>query len=275
MQPYLLEGIDLSSYADVADECCLWSAPFGLKLLNFIRYRKDIIAADIGSGTGFPLIETAMRLGPGSIIYGIDPWAEAIERAKKKISAYGINNIRLIKGIAEAIPLGEGSVDLVISNNGINNVADIDKAIAECARILRKGGQFLQTMNLDKTMLEFYLVLESVLNELGMEKEIGLMYRHIWEKRRPLDEIISIVQKNGFIIKDVEQDQFDYRFADGTAMLNHFFIRLAFMPAWIKLLPENMVEEIFSRVEVKLNEQARALGEFKLSVPFVLINSIK
>lgn len=275
MQPYLLKGIDLSSYAEVADECCLWSAPFGLKLLNYIKYRKGISAADIGSGTGFPLIETAMRLGPESIVYGIDPWPEAIERAKKKISAYGINNIRLINGIAEKIPLEKSSVDLIISNNGINNVGDIEKAIAECARILKKGGQFLQTMNLDKTMLEFYLVLETVLNELGMEKEISLMYRHIWEKRRPLDEIISIIQKNGFIIKDVEQDQFDYRFADGTAMLNHFFIRFAFMPSWIKLLPDNMVEEVFSRVEEKLNEQSKALGEFKLSIPFVLINSIK
>lgn len=275
MQPYLLKGIDLSSYAEVADECCLWSAPFGLKLLNYIKYRKGISVADIGSGTGFPLIETAMRLGPESIVYGIDPWPEAIERAKKKISAYGINNIRLINGIAEKIPLEKSSVDLIISNNGINNVGDIEKAIAECARILKKGGQFLQTMNLDKTMLEFYLVLETVLNELGMEKEISLMYRHIWEKRRPLDEIISIIQKNGFIIKDVEQDQFDYRFADGTAMLNHFFIRFAFMPSWIKLLPDNMVEEVFSRVEEKLNEQSKALGEFKLSIPFVLINSIK
>lgn len=275
MQPYLLKGIDLSSYAEVADECCLWSAPFGLKLLNYIKYRKGISVADIGSGTGFPLIETAMRLGPESIVYGIDPWPEAIERAKKKISAYGINNIRLINGIAEKIPLEKSSVDLIISNNGINNVGDIEKAIAECARILKNGGQFLQTMNLDKTMLEFYLVLETVLNELGMEKEISLMYRHIWEKRRPLDEIISIIQKNGFIIKDVEQDQFDYRFADGTAMLNHFFIRFAFMPSWIKLLPDNMVEEVFSRVEEKLNEQSKALGEFKLSIPFVLINSIK
>jgi hypothetical protein len=58
-------------------------------------------------------------------------------------------------------------------------------------------------------------------------------------------------------------------------MLNHFFIRFAFMPSWIKLLPDNMVEEVFSRVEEKLNEQSKALGEFKLSIPFVLINSIK
>jgi ubiquinone/menaquinone biosynthesis C-methylase UbiE len=275
MKNYLSGKPDLSSYAEVADECCIWSAPFGLKLLNYIRYKAGITAVDIGPGTGFPLIEVAMRLGESSTVYGIDPWMEAAERARKKIEFYQLSNIRLINGYAESIPLEDSTVDLVMSNNGINNVKDIDKVISECSRITKPGGQFVQTFNLDKTMVEFYLVFESVLNDLGMEKEIRLMYQHIWEKRRPLDELISMVSSHGFIIKDIEQDQFDYRFSNGTAMLNHFFMKLAFLPSWKAILPSNRAEEIFDRIEKKLNEQAKALGEFKLSIPFVLINALK
>jgi ubiquinone/menaquinone biosynthesis C-methylase UbiE len=275
MKKYLAGKTDLSSYADVADECCLWSAPFGLKLLDNIRYRSGIVAADIGCGTGFPLIEIAMRLGESSVVYGIDPWKEATARAKKKIDYYKVKNITIIDGYAESIPLEDASVDLITSNNGLNNVIDMNKALSECSRIIKQGGQFVQTFNLDKSMIEFYTAFESTLNELGMKKQVELMHEHIREKRRPPEEITSLMQSKGFIIKNIQYDHFCYRFSDASAMLNHFFIKLAFMPAWISFLPQERVEEIFEKVETRLNERSATNGEFSLSIPFVLINAVK
>jgi len=164
---------------------------------------------------------------------------------------------------------------LIVSNNGINNVSDINQVISECSRILKSGGQFVQTMNLDKSMFEFYGQLERVLSDLSMSTEIELMRQHIYEKRRPLDEMISMIKNHGFIIKDLEHDQFNYKFSNGTAMLNHYFIRLAFMNSWIKILPENKLEQIFDTIEMRLNDQAKMSGGIKLSIPFVLINAIK
>jgi arsenite methyltransferase len=275
MKRYLSNDFDLAEYVSVSDECSIWSAPFGLKLLDYIDYKENISAIDIGFGTGFPLTEIAMRLGGSSTVYGIDPWTDAIVRAKKKIDYYRITNIKIFEGIAESIPLTDNSIDLIVSNNGINNVSDIDQVFKECSRIIKPGGQFVQTMNLDKSMFEFYGQLEKTLSDLGMIKEIGLMRKHIYEKRRPLDEIISKIQNQGFIIRDLVHDQFNYKFSNGTAMLNHYFIRLAFMNSWIKILPENKLEQIFDTVETKLNEQSKVLGGIKLSIPFVLINAIR
>lgn len=275
MKKYLFNHFDLSGLVDVFDELPLWSAPFGLKLFDYIDYKPDITAIDIGFGTGFPLTELAMRLGESSTVYGIDPWSDAIVRVNKKIEYYGITNIRIIEGVAESIPLDNDSVDLIVSNNGINNVGDIDKSLSECSRIIRTGGQFVQTMNLDKSLTEFYEQLEGVLSDLKMNKEIDLMRRHIYEKRRPLNEIISMLQNHGFFIKDLEHDQFNYRFTDGTTMLNHYFIRLAFMESWIKFLPKDKLEQIFDMVELRLNEESRKTEGIKLSVPFVMINAIK
>jgi hypothetical protein len=101
------------------------------------------------------------------------------------------------------------------------------------------------------------------------------MRQHIYQKRRPVDEIISIVQSNGFIIKDLEYDQFSYKFSDGSAMLNHYFIRLAFMTSWIKFLPRDKLEEIFNLVEFRLNKQSENLRGVKLSIPYVLIDTVK
>ena len=260
---------------DVLDELPLWSAPFGLKLLDYVNYKPGISVLDIGSGTGFPLTELAMRLGESSTVYGIDPWRKAIERTNKKIVQYGITNIKLIEGFAESIPLENGSIDLITSNNGINNVADADKVLSECSRIIRQDGQFVQTMNTDKSMFEFYTEFKNILSELKMYREVDLMHQHIEQKRPPLDIMISKIRNLGFKITDLEQCQFNYKFSDGSAMLNHYFIRLAFMDPWIKILPDHKAEQVFDAVEIRLNKQSRKSGFMKLTIPFVLINARK
>jgi len=275
MKSYLNNNFNLHELVNVFDELPLWSAPFGLKLLEYINYKPNITALDIGFGAGFPLTEIAMRLGNSSTVYGIDPWKETFQRVNQKIYYYGISNIKLIEGVAETIPLENDSVDLITSNNGINNVSDIDKALSECTRIIKSGGQFVQTMNLDKTMIEFYNQLEIVLSAMKLYKEIELMYKHIKQKRPPLHDFLGLMQKHNFIVSDVVEDEFFYKFANATAMFNHYFICLAFMDSWIKLLPSEKVEDIFNTVETRMNDTAEEQGGIKLTVPFVMINAVK
>ena len=275
MKKYLIDDFNLDEYINFSDEISIWSAPFGLKLLESINYRENISAIDIGFGAGFPLIELAMRLGEGSVIYGIDPWKAAVKRVREKISYYGISNIRLIEGVAESIPLENDSIDLIVSNNGINNVGNIDRVFNECARILKKDGQFVLTMNLNKTMIEFYSQLEQVLNEMNLKKEIGLMHRHIYEKRRPIEEVTALLEKYRFEVRNLIQDQFSYKFTNGTSMLNHRFIRLAFLSSWKTFLPKNKLEVIFDKIETRMNEASEKTGGVTLTIPFAVIDAIK
>jgi ubiquinone/menaquinone biosynthesis C-methylase UbiE len=274
MDNYLESKIDWKKLPKMYDELPLWSASFGLKLLDFIEYKPNITAIDLGFGTGFPLIEIAMRLGSSSIIYGIDIWKEAFEKVEEKIDYYDIRNIKLIEGNVESIPLKNASVNLITSNNCINNVQSVYKAIMECSRILMENGQLILTMNLDKTMFEFYGIMEKTLIEMNLLEEIDVMYKHIEQKRPSVDKIISSM-KNDFILKDIEYDQFNYRFTNGTSMLNHHFIKVAFMGSWRSILPKNKIPEIFKSIETKLNKQAAEFGGIKMSIPFVLINGIK
>jgi ubiquinone/menaquinone biosynthesis C-methylase UbiE len=275
MKTYLNTTSTLGTLAEFYDEFPIWSAPFGLKLLDKVDYRSGLTVLDIGSGTGFPLIELAQRLGEGSLVVGIDPWEEGIKRIQKKISYFGITHVKILKASAESIPLEDQGVDLIVSNNGINNVVDMDTVYAECSRVLKPGGQFVHTMNLDKTMFEFYGELEKVLSDMDMDREIGLMRQHIYQKRRPLGEIMNLLNMHGFVIKELEHDQFRYKFSSGTAMLNHYFIRLAFMESWIGIMPEDKVEQIFDKVEKRLNDLSRILGGITLSIPYVVISAIK
>ncbi len=88
--------------------------------------------------------------------------------------------------------LEDDSVDLIVSNNGINNVADLGRVLAECNRVMKVNGQFVLSVNLDTTMIEFYSVLEQVLSDLGMRETILKIREHIYGKRKPLTELKTL-----------------------------------------------------------------------------------
>lgn len=277
MSVYLNTGFDIYNpdFISAIDELPLWSAPFGLRLLNEIKYRKNITAIDIGFGLGFPLLEVAMRLGTTCKVYGIDPWVQAVERTERKIHHYGIKNVELITGEAENIPLPDSSVDLIISNNGINNVKDPDKTLSEISRIAKPGAQFVFTFNTDKTMLEFYTVFETVLLEKSLIDKIKKLKDHIYAKRKPVVEVVNSLMQHNFSINLVDHDEFQYVFTDGTTMLNHFLIQLAFIESWKKIIQEDLQQTVFKEIEERLNARAEEVGSLKLTVPFALVDAVR
>lgn len=179
----------------VIDELPLWSAPFGLSLLDTINLKPDINALDVGCGLGFPLIELSQRLGTSCKVYGIDPWESAIERINLKIKTYNLKNVKAIKGFAEKLPFDDNFFDLIISNNGINNVEDMQKSLNECYRVSKPAAQFTITLNLEDTMIEFYNLFEETLIKNKLVEEVKKMKQQIYLKRKPLKDIKNLYMK--------------------------------------------------------------------------------
>ena len=277
MKEYLSQTIYVNDpqFISVIDELPLWSAPFGLKLLNVINIEHNMKVLDVGCGLGFPLIEIAERLGETSEVFGIDPWDGAIERVRLKIRKHDLDNVKVIKGVAEKLPFDNSYFDLVVSNNGINNVQDIDASLHECGRVCKPGGQFVITLNLDETMIEFYNVFKDVLRENNMIAEVDKMQKHIYSKRRPLDEIKQLIVSSGFRIKNIDTDKFYLRFADGKAMFKHSLINDWFLGSWKDIVIPGQQEKIFSQIEEQLNRITQKTGEMKLTIPFVTIEAVK
>lgn len=61
-----LEEIDNSAldFGDLYDELPLWSAPFGLLLLDRVPMKSGLTILDVGAGAGFLAVELAQRCGP-------------------------------------------------------------------------------------------------------------------------------------------------------------------------------------------------------------------
>jgi len=277
MTQYLKAQYNLNDPACVSiiDDLPFWSAPFGIKLLDVVRYKKNIRALDIGFGFGFPLMELAMRLGLSSKVYGIDPGKAGMERTQLKLKYADIQNVELIEGVAERMPFENDFFDLIVSNNGLNNVQDLVRVLAECNRVSKMTAQLVFTFNTNRTFIEFYDVFREVLREHGLWECEEKIDTHIYSKRKPLSEFKNILNAAGFLIRAIHEDEFIYRFSDGTSIFNHFFMKLAFMGAWKEIVPANLQNEIFQQIEDKMNRISERNQGFAMRVPFVTMDCEK
>jgi SAM-dependent methyltransferase len=267
-----LEDADLVS---VIDEVPLWSAPFGLGLLQVVRMAPNMNVLDVGSGLGFPMLELAQRLGPSSRVFGIDPWSRAVERTRLKIGVCEVANAEVIEGVAEEMPFDDAFFDLIVSNNGINNVNDAEASLGECSRVAKPGAQFVLSINLEETMIEFYETYEKTLRAMGLEDEVIGMREQIRSKRPPLDDFVKLLGGAGFKISEIRHREFSLRFLDGSAMLGHFLIRLGFAGGWKSILKEQDRGPVFDALEQDLNRVAAERGELRLTIPWVVIDCWK
>jgi len=264
-----MDDFDLVS---IIDELPLWSAPFGFKLLDMIELKPGINALDIGCGLGFPLIELALRLGTSSKVFGIDPWERGIERINLKIRKLDLKNVTVNKGVAEKLSFEDNFFDLIVSNNGINNVEDIGSTLSECYRTSKPGAQLTITLNLENTMIEFYDVFEEILIKNGLDNAALKMKDQIYSKRKPLDETRQSLDEAGFEIQTIDEDSFQINFLDGATMFEHYLIKYWFLDGWKSVVHSDDLENIFELVEKRFNEIAREAGEICLTVPFVTLD---
>jgi arsenite methyltransferase len=96
---------------------------------------------DVGSGAGFDAIQAARQVGPTGRVIGVDMTPAMLARARAAVAAAGLTNVEFREGRAEALPLPDESVDVVISNGVINLCPDKDAVYREIFRVLRPGGR--------------------------------------------------------------------------------------------------------------------------------------
>lgn len=265
--------VDEVALAAVCDEVALWSAPFGLKLLDVVVLRPALVALDVGCGTGFPAVELAQRLGPAAHVHAVDPWAAALDRGRARAAAYGLRNVTFHEARAERLPLPDASVDLVVSNNGLNNVADLAAALAECARVARPGAQLVYAYNLPGSLREFYAEYDAVLAERGLAAARRALAAHIAAKRKPPDETAALLEGAGFRVERLLEDSFRLRFADATAFFGHFLVRVAFLRPWLEVLDPALRQPVFAAIERRLAVRAQEAGELCMTIPLACFDA--
>lgn len=108
--------------------------------LRFAEIARGDTVLDLGCGAGIDSILAAHRAGPSGRVIALDFLPEMLARAETAAAEAGLENIELLEGDMEDIPLPDASVDHVISNGVINLAPRKRRVLAECARVLVPGG---------------------------------------------------------------------------------------------------------------------------------------
>lgn len=109
---------------------------------EFAGIRKGDTVVDLGSGAGNDVFIARALVGDEGKVIGIDFTDEMIIKANFNNDKLGYKNVEFKLGEIEALPLGDNSVDVVVSNCVLNLVPDKQKAFSEIYRILKSGAHF-------------------------------------------------------------------------------------------------------------------------------------
>ncbi len=170
------------------------------------------------------------------------------------------------------VDIADAAVDMIVSNLGVNNFEHADAVLAMCRRVLKPGGQLILTTNLVGHMTEFYDVYRATLTELGMTDRLPVLDDHI-RHRATIEGVTEQLERAGFTATRSITDTFRMRFADGSSLLRHHFIRLGFLPGWKAVAPPDAVNATFVALERNLNAAAVVHGELALNVPMACVET--
>jgi SAM-dependent methyltransferase len=135
MLDYPMEVVDALS-PEVVESFAGVNNPFSMGAL-----RPGETVLDVGSGAGFDAILAARMVGPTGRVIGVDMTPEMRAKAAANARLVGLANVEFCDGLAEALPLDDASVDVVISNGVINLCPDKLAVYRELFRVLRPGGR--------------------------------------------------------------------------------------------------------------------------------------
>lgn len=276
MTDYLKHKYDLNDtdFASIIDELSFWSSRFGRLLFDQIKIRWGIDILDVGCGNGFPLFELAHVFGGSCRITGFDIWKTALTRARLKQRLYGLPNVRIVEADGARLPFASSSFDLIVSNLGLNNWSEPGAVLAECFRVAKPGAGVSLTTNVVGHYREFYDVFRETLRE--MDKPEYLERLNAQEAHRgTLESLDGLLGEAGWTIVKVIEDEFQMRFLDGSALLNHSLTVIGFLGGWRSVVDEDEERPVFERIERKLNEIARRKGELRMTVPMLYLEAEK
>jgi len=107
--------------------------------LGMIREGETVL--DLGSGGGIDVFLASKKVGSHGKVIGLDMTPEMVAKARFNAQKANLANVEFRLGEIEALPLEDGSVDVIISNCVICLSPDKQKVFSEMSRVLKYGGR--------------------------------------------------------------------------------------------------------------------------------------
>jgi SAM-dependent methyltransferase len=171
-----------------------WFAPIARDLIAGVEISPGSSVLDVGTGTGLVAGLASDVAGGAGLVVGVDPSLGMLRSAQAQ------RGLRVVAAIAPGLPFTEASFDVVTANLVISHFSDLDRGLADMARLLRSKGRLGLTAwapnpeaNEDPS-LAADAVVASVRIACGMESEApikGAPWEDELRNKRRLSERLS------------------------------------------------------------------------------------
>lgn len=151
---------------------------------TFDLKNKNIL--DIGCGTSFHLPHYSTF---AAHVFGIEPYDVNRLKGMKRIFDQKIQNVSLLKGTAESIPLSDGLIDFAYARFAYFWGEGCEKGLEEVFRVLKTGGAFL--------------MIDNNLERGTFGGWVKRLFNHADDKQSKIDQFWS---KQGFALKTIDSE---------------------------------------------------------------------
>ena len=195
---------------------------------------------DVGAGTGKL---TRELVAAGHEVVAVEP-----DAAMRAAFASRLPDVEVLPGSAEALPLPDSSVDVVVAAQAFHWF-DLDRALPEAARVLRPGGTFGVLANLRDESVPWVAELGAVLHG-----EDGTGYSHEGDDPESFGPLFAAVEYAEFShVQELDVEG---------------LVGLAASRSYALTLPDDERDALLARVEALAKREAQDTNG-RLALPYV------
>ncbi|MFN3964268.1 MAG: malonyl-ACP O-methyltransferase BioC [Silanimonas lenta] len=178
------------------------------RLLEQLQYLDDRVPAtvlDLGSGPGSASAALKARWGRKCRVLALDLALPMLREVQAKSRFW--RPIHAVQADARALPLADGSLDLVFSNLCLQWVDDLPRALSELRRVLREGGLLVFSTFGPDTLIE----LREAYARAGIPPPLSPF--------AAIQQVGDALVAQGFKNPVLERDRFTLTYPDTTALM--------------------------------------------------------
>jgi SAM-dependent methyltransferase len=200
-------------------------------ILDMVEPADGELVVDVGCGRGVDVMEMARR---GMKAVGLDPSSRMVAGAKEHLDAHreslpsgNSSGAALVRGLGEALPFRERSLDKLICKGSLDHFADMQRTMSDMSRSLKPGGAaIIAVANFDSLSCRlgrwWFPIIKRLRHANGE--------RHPWQ---PPDD--HNYEFNSPFLKETVKDHFEIKKIRGLSLLwtaPYWGKILSLLPGW-------------------------------------------
>lgn len=229
--------------------------PFHEWLFDRIQLPPNARVLEIGCGSGALWQRVAARAPNGWRLTLTDFSFGMATQARANLPAL-VLELASAQCDAQWLPFANESFDGVLANHMLYHVPDLDRAVAEVRRILKRGGTLYAATNGETHLRELRQLISSVTNQPERIAERGFS----------LENGAGYLQKQ-FANVTVEEQPNDLRVTETQPLIDYI---LSGLPLMVEAVPQTDIDEFRARIQREIDNRGafhitKAVGLFVAS----------